>query len=146
MKGKYHLLSGIIFLIILLFVDFFLNFFLINFFKQNLFVVFFTFYLFFAGLLLPDSDKIGSWIFKFFLPFAVISWILGLVVSSLKGKKFRHRGFLHSFSGILLTSLVSSIICFLFLSIFFFLNFKILILFTCSILIGQLLHLLLDLF
>ena len=145
MKGKYHLLSGVVFLVLLFIIDFFVNNPFINFLSsQNFFVIFFIFYLFFAGILLPDSDKLGSNIFKFFLPFAIISWLIGFLFSTIRGKQFKHRGFLHSPIGIVLTSITSGIVCFFFLSIFFSLSYWILIVFILSALVGQTIHLALD--
>lgn len=145
MRGKNHLISGLIFLIIIFLADLFtgLNLYsIIN--KTNFAIVLFIIYLFFAGLLLPDADKFGSWIFKFFLPFAIISWLIGFLVSAIKGKKFRHRGFLHSYLGIFITSFSSSIVVFLTLSLFIEVTFIFFFVFFTSTLLGQIIHLMFD--
>lgn len=145
MKGKNHFLSGIIFLGFIFAADLFFGLKLYEFLTQlNIVVVSVIFYLFIAGLLLPDADKFGSLIFKFFLPLALISWILGLLFSSIQGKRFRHRGFLHSSAGVILSSVVSSVLFYLLLSIFLNLELVVLILFVSSLLLGQLIHLLFD--
>ena len=145
MKGKYHLLSGIVFLLLVFLIDLFVGLRFSLFLSEfDVIVLFFVFYLFFMGLLLPDADKFGSWIFKFFLPFAVLSWLLGFLISSLRGKRFRHRGFLHSALGVLLTSIVSSLVVFLFLSFFISLELFALFLLFFSLILGQVFHLLFD--
>jgi hypothetical protein len=144
MKGKNHLISGIILIFIILMIDLFTGLKIYSFAENNFALVAFSSYLFFAGLLLPDADKTNTWIFKFFFPFAVISWLAGFIISTMRGKKFRHRGLLHSVPGILLTSALSAILGFVILSLFYETNYTVLGIFFTSILFGQLLHLIFD--
>ena len=145
MKGKNHLITGLIFIVLVFAVDLFLGlkiYSLLN--NLDAIVVFSIFYLFFAGILLPDADKFGSWIFKFFFPFAIISWTLGLLISTTQGKKFKHRGFLHTPAGIIVTSLSSSITLFLVLKIFMNIESIILLVFFLATTTGQIIHLIFD--
>ncbi|MCC7574208.1 metal-dependent hydrolase [Candidatus Woesearchaeota archaeon] len=144
MKGKNHLISGIIVLFAIMLFDLFLGLKLYSIIEQNVAVTIISLYLFFAGLLLPDADKTNSWIFKFFLPFALVSWLTGLMLSFFKGKKFRHRGVLHSFKGMFLTSVISAILSFLMMSLFIDLKYEYAFLFFLVIILGQLIHLVLD--
>jgi hypothetical protein len=145
MRGIYHLISGFVFLFVLLIFDLILNLGLVSFFLNSSFLIFFvSIYLFFAGILLPDADKFNSWSFKFFFPLALISWVVGFFASSIQGKRFRHRGFLHSFLGAFLTSFSSSFLFFLFLRIFINLDLFFLPLFFFSVFLGQIIHLAFD--
>lgn len=144
MKGKYHLLSGVVFLFLVFLFDLFYGLWLYSFFSEHVVFSFFALYLFFAGILLPDADKFGSFIFKFFFPFAIISWVIGFFVSLFKGKKFRHRGFLHSYFGIFLSSLVSALLVFYLFYLFVSIPSYFLFVFFISVLLGQIIHILFD--
>ena len=144
MKGIYHLISGFVFFFFVLLFYLILDFGLISFFLSSFLIFFVSIYLFFAGVLLPDADKFNSWIFKFFFPFALISWLVGFIASSIQGKRFRHRGFLHSVLGVFLTSFSSSLLFFLFLRIFIDLDLLFLSVFFISVFLGQIIHLVFD--
>lgn len=145
MKGKNHLITGLVFIFLVFAVDLFIGLKIYSLLKNiNAIVAFSIFYLFLAGILLPDADKFGSWIFKFFFPFAIISWTLGLIISTFRGKKFKHRGFLHTPVGIIVTSLSTSLILFLALKIFINIELIFLLVFFLATTLGQIIHLIFD--
>lgn len=145
MRGSFHIFSGVIFLFVLFFLDFFLfNYLFSLVFSESFLVIFFVFYLFFAGTLLPDSDMRGSKIFRFFFPIALINWFLGLILSLLNFKFFRHRGVLHKPLGVILSSFFVGSLFYGLLFIIFGVSFNVFFLFVTSLLLGQILHLIFD--
>ena len=145
MRGKNHAITGILFLTIILTIDLFTGLKIYDIItKTNPAITILAIYTFFAGILLPDADKFGTWIFKFFLPFAITSYLIGLTISTIQGKKFKHRGFLHTNLGIIITSITTALIALLFSTIFVKPTIITGTIFFSSTIIGQIIHKLFD--
>ncbi|MFP4568328.1 MAG: metal-dependent hydrolase [Candidatus Woesearchaeota archaeon] len=145
MKGKNHLITGIIFLTILFIIDLFLGLvFYDKIINMHPALSIIAIYSFFAGVLLPDADKTNTWIFKFFFPYAIFAMFTSFIISTMHGKKFRHRGITHTAQGIIITTTTSTIISLLMLSIFINPTLISAIIFFLAIITGQILHLIFD--
>jgi len=144
MRAKFHLLIGTIAIAFPLYI------FYLNYVPSKIDVLVFVIgaFLYFIGLILPDSDShnAGSRIFhtKFFI-FGYFTWLLEYPVSKILGKPLGHRQSLHTIIGIAITSLVIAALV-LFVINFFVAGFSFIsLLFLSSCLfLGQLVHLLCD--
>jgi len=147
MRAKFHLLVGTLVFIALAFP---LYIFYLNYVPEKIDSLAFVagIFLYFVGLILPDSDSnnAGSRIFhtKYFI-FGYFTWLLEYPVSKILGRLLGHRQSLHTIIGITITSLIIAVLIsfainffgagFSFLSVIFLFAF---------LFLGQLVHLLCD--
>lgn len=150
MKGRHHIIVGIILLVMLgVLLAFVLGsriFEIID--AISLIVLILGILLYLIGLILPDSDSWDAESKIFHSPFFFLGWVNRLIeypLSLILGRQIGHRQSLHTFAGVLLSSLVVSLIFSFALVIFtpFFDAITLPFLFL-SLLLGQLVHLLED--